>query len=302
MRGSDTICENIAIDPEIQSLIPPLSPEELSGLEENIKLNGCRDAIVLWDTNGIILDGHNRYAICTRHDIEFKTVEMSFEDKDHAKLWVIRNQLDRRNLAAIDRIGLIAGHRELEERIREEAKEKQRQAGFEKLPQNSAEAIETRQELASLAGVSHDTYTKARNILEAVRTGKGAPELIQAISNKDISINAAHAILSLPPEKQAIVVRKGEKTVINAGKALKKKADREEREKERSERAARARFNIPEDDDRGVKLNDFRDVAKSIEDNSIDLIFTDPPYDKETLPLLVISQKSRLGFSSQVEV
>ena len=30
---------------------------------------------------------------------------------------------------------------------------------------------------------------------------------------------------------------------------------------------------------------DFRDVSKLIADNSIDLIFTDPPYDEKSVPL-----------------
>ena len=34
-----------------------------------------------------------------------------------------------------------------------------------------------------------------------------------------------------------------------------------------------------------MKQGDFRDVSKDIPDNSVDLIFTDPPYSKEYLPL-----------------
>lgn len=35
---------SLTIDPEFRSLIPPLSAEELAGLEESIKAEGCRDA------------------------------------------------------------------------------------------------------------------------------------------------------------------------------------------------------------------------------------------------------------------
>ena len=34
------------------------------------------------------------------------------------------------------------------------------------VPQNSAEPLETRKELAEIAGVSHDTFSKAEKILE----------------------------------------------------------------------------------------------------------------------------------------
>lgn len=39
------------------------------------------------------------------------------------------------------------------------------------------------------------------------------------------------------------------------------------------------------DDDFDVKHGDFRDVAKTLEDGSVDLIFADPPYHREYLPL-----------------
>jgi len=39
----------VDIDPEFASLIPPLTPEELAQLEQNILAEGCRDALVVWD-------------------------------------------------------------------------------------------------------------------------------------------------------------------------------------------------------------------------------------------------------------
>ncbi len=54
----------LKIDSEFQSLIPPLTPEELAGLEDSLKSEGCRDALVVW--NDTIVDGHNRYEICQR--------------------------------------------------------------------------------------------------------------------------------------------------------------------------------------------------------------------------------------------
>ena len=49
---------DLIIDPVLKSLIPPLSDEEFKQLEENIKAEGCRDALVIW--RGTIVDGHNR--------------------------------------------------------------------------------------------------------------------------------------------------------------------------------------------------------------------------------------------------
>jgi hypothetical protein len=97
---------NIIIDPEFKALIPPLAPEELAQLEANILQDGCRDPLVTWQ--GIIVDGHNRHAICTKHDLPFKTVEMEFADRDAAMDWMDANQLGRRNLKP-DQFTLLLG-------------------------------------------------------------------------------------------------------------------------------------------------------------------------------------------------
>lgn len=62
------------INDEIKSLIPPLTETEYSLLEQSILEEGCRDALITW--NGTLLDGHNRYAICTKHNLPFKTHEV----------------------------------------------------------------------------------------------------------------------------------------------------------------------------------------------------------------------------------
>ena len=62
----------MVIDKEFKTLIPALTDEEYKGLEESILKDGCRDALVLW--GDILIDGHNRYEICTRQNIPFNTV------------------------------------------------------------------------------------------------------------------------------------------------------------------------------------------------------------------------------------
>ena len=42
-------CYQLIIDPEFESLVPPLSQEEYSQLEANILRDGCRDPITIWD-------------------------------------------------------------------------------------------------------------------------------------------------------------------------------------------------------------------------------------------------------------
>ena len=50
----------LKIDLGFQILIPPLSDDELHGIEESILAEGrCRDTIKVWKDT--IVDGHNRY-------------------------------------------------------------------------------------------------------------------------------------------------------------------------------------------------------------------------------------------------
>lgn len=86
----------IKIDPEFQTIIPPLTDDEYQRLEKSILAEGVRECIITWD--GTIIDGHNRYRICQEHNLQCPNKERSFESRDAAKLWIISNQLSRRNL------------------------------------------------------------------------------------------------------------------------------------------------------------------------------------------------------------
>lgn len=209
---------DIRIDEQFRNLIPPLSREERDGLEESIVKEGCRDPLVVWLEEGVLVDGHNRHEICRKHGIQFETREQSFASRDDATVWVIKNQLHRRNLSEIDRIRLAEQMAPLLE-----AKAKANLSaggGDRKSPcQNSDKAVEvpidTKKVLAKAAGVSHDTYLKGRKILQG-----GAGKLVDAVRDGEVSINAASALLELPKEQQEKVVADGKDTVKQAVKAI----------------------------------------------------------------------------------
>ena len=87
----------IQIDPEFLALIPPLSADEKQQLEANIVEDGCRDPLVVWGE--ILIDGHNRYEICTRLGLPFETVVKEFDSRVHARIWMRQLQRGRRNLS-----------------------------------------------------------------------------------------------------------------------------------------------------------------------------------------------------------
>lgn len=91
----------IKIDPTLKALIPPLSHEELQQLEANLIENGgARDALIVWPRGScaVLLDGHNRYEICTRLGLDYRVEELHFDSNEEAADWMDKNQLGRRNL------------------------------------------------------------------------------------------------------------------------------------------------------------------------------------------------------------
>lgn len=91
--------DELKINPKFKELLPALTPEEFQQLEESIIKNGCESPLMLWQ--GFIIDGHNRYEICTNNDLPFATIDRTFdfETEDDVLDWIYTNQLGRRNLS-----------------------------------------------------------------------------------------------------------------------------------------------------------------------------------------------------------
>jgi hypothetical protein len=87
----------LLIDAEFDGLLPPLADDEYAGLERNILEWGCTDPIVAW--NNTILDGHARYEICVKHSIDYLVRDKEMGSRDEAMVWIIDQQLGRKNLS-----------------------------------------------------------------------------------------------------------------------------------------------------------------------------------------------------------
>ncbi len=107
--------EKLKIEPKFKNLIRPLSVHEFQQLEINIKREGCREPLVVW--RGTIIDGHNRYEICTKHNIPFQIKEVLFDSDEDAIAWICSNQLGRRNISEETRKYLIGKRYEAEKVI-----------------------------------------------------------------------------------------------------------------------------------------------------------------------------------------
>ena len=97
---------NITVNEELLAYIDPLTPDEYDALERSLLAEGCRDALVLW--GDVLVDGHNRHGICTRHGIPFNTVQNTrFTSLADVHLWMIDQHLERRSVSDFQR-GVLA--------------------------------------------------------------------------------------------------------------------------------------------------------------------------------------------------
>jgi len=158
----------LKIDPDFKNLIPPLSAEEFTQLEENILSEKCcREAILIW--KGYVVDGHNRYSICQKHRIAFKVSKLNFISKEDAMIWIAEHQLGRRNLSNAVRI-------ELASRMAELLKAKK--------------PIKVRKTIADAAGVSEQTVHRYMKIV-----GSGDAETLEQLRRGEIKIGTAYGMM-----------------------------------------------------------------------------------------------------------
>lgn len=171
--------KDIKIDDELKNLLPPLSEDELKGLEEDIRKHGVLDPIILW--NDFIADGHNRYSICRKLGIEsVDAKELHKDSKAEVMEWIIDHQFARRNLTKSQ---IVLSREKVRKKYAEEAK-KRLSPGINQytdrstvnLPQTTDKKRNptTDEKIAEKIGVSERTYRNMRLI-----TFEGTPEQIK---------------------------------------------------------------------------------------------------------------------------
>lgn len=203
----------ITINHELRAYTDPLTANEYAALERSILAEGCRDALVLW--GDVLIDGHNRYAICRKHGIDFKTIQNdSFASIEDVMLWMIDNHLARRSVSDFQR-GMLA----LRKKAILTARAKEQQDAAPEAAAADAPMtpppLSTREEVAKVAGISSNAISRIERIQKTA-----APELVEAIRAGTISINAAAAVASLPSEAQVAAVAAGKKELQQVAKQV----------------------------------------------------------------------------------
>jgi len=245
---------DITLNQELRSFIDPLTPVEYAALEKSLLSEGCRDALVLW--RDVLIDGHNRYDICRKHGIPFRTVSNNrFESLEEVMLWVIDNNLARRSVSDFQR-GMLALRR------KELVAQRASQAAAPEAEDQNDPPWHTREDVAKAARVSANTLGQIERIRKTA-----APELVEAVRSGTISINAAANVAALPPEAQVAAVAGGRKELQQAARQVReqKAGSRPKKEVEAAspeEQVKALRAQVSELKDRVATLLTENDVLK----------------------------------------
>ena len=214
---------DIVVNEELKAYIDPLTPDEYEALERSLLAEGCRDSLVLW--GNVLVDGHNRYGICRKHDLPFNTAQNTrFQSMDDVHLWMIEQHLGRRSVSDFQRGVLALRKREILQERRSRARPVEEEAGAvpEATPSVAVaeppakpEPLPSRQAIAREARLSNSQVVMIEKIQK-----QAAPEVVAAVKSGVLSINAAAAVATLPEDEQRAAAVAGDDELKQAAKRV----------------------------------------------------------------------------------
>lgn len=212
---------DIIVKEELKAYIDPLTAEEHEALERSLLAEGCRDALVLW--GNILVDGHNRYGICTQHGIEFRTIQHPhLKSMDDVHLWMIEQHLGRRSVSDFQR-GVLALRKKAIVDARRNAEQERlaRESAGEPVaddqdtpPWEPAPKL-SKADLARQARLSTAQVTQIEKI-----HAHAAPEVIEAVKNGEINLSTAATLVSLSEDEQRQAAAGGKAELKQAAKRV----------------------------------------------------------------------------------
>lgn len=279
MSASSSTSITIKINSEHVQLVYPLSDLEYQILKNSIKEVGLHYPIIV-NLKGDILDGYHRYKICkelgfTQSQIKYEVKD--FDDPLEEKRFVIDINLKRRQLNDFQKA-------ELAYKLKEIESEKARLRRLNNL-KNVNKKLST-------GPIDHiDNNNSSEEQQQQQQLGRTREIVSKKTGISQGTYERAKAIIEKAPEEVKEKLRKNNTTIS-------KEYEKLQRDQKRFELLSQMNNKEPNDNNNNVENNvfnnnckifhgDFTELQKEdiLKDNSIDLIFTDPPYGKEYLSL-----------------
>lgn len=183
-----------------ESILPSHTEEERELLENNILKDGeIRDPLIIWKdkTKNILIDGLLRYQISLKHKLVCPVIYKEFSSSEEATLFVLDNQLGRRNLSTFSKCELVLHFEE----IYKINGRKNQSKGGKGCKISNEDRVDTKKILAERAGVSHDTLGKVKEIHKQNPDTQTLTDLRQG----NLSINSVHSKLTGKKTKSELI-------------------------------------------------------------------------------------------------
>ena len=239
-------------------VMPELTAEEYAELKADIALRGVMVPIE-YDEAGNVLDGYHRLRICSELGLKDYPRVIRAGMSEAEKLTHARKlNMARRHLTQEQKRGLIR------EQLRATPEQSDRQ-------------------IAQALGVDHKTVNSQRKELE---TGGEIPQLEITTGTDGKTYTRKPVSVFNPTKREERAVSNPE--VVSRMQELGANAMTAEKQLHREERAERKAYELPESMPEGMLrlfTADIRDGLAEIEDKSVDVIITDPPYPREYISL-----------------
>ncbi len=271
-------------DEEYASLTPAMSGSDYEALKQSIEHDGQYIPI---DTNedGVVLDGHHRYRACQELGIDPKINVKKVENRLLEKIWIIEVNRNRRHLTPFQRIELQSKLEVLESELAKERMSNAGKIGAAKRWQEKVESNEETQCGSIENGVIQNNTTPSdvpnlKENMQKERRGRVIDISAQKAQVSPTTYYRGRKIIRQTPSPEILDTLRAGKISIN--KAF-KQLENQRSKQEFLSNLANPSVQLPEQ----IKLEegDFVEKCKTLPPKSFDLIFTDPPYKVESLPL-----------------
>jgi DNA modification methylase len=267
---------SIKEDQHYASLLPSIDAEKYAQLKDDIIKNGIKLPLVI-NSNNILLDGYTRLRIAKELQLkELPCIIKSFNDRLEEELYILTINYYRRDLNTAQRGELLL-----------KIMEKEQEISKRRSLMNLKQYKDMMTEIGSSMTNNKSSMTNVSEVGSESTSGKVRDRI--AKENK-MSIHTLDKIKRITEEAKRDAkiaeywkeAKEGKRSINSVFRKVKEKEIRESIKHVVEEGKARL------EDLKNITIlyGDFREVLKDIPSDSIDLIFTDPPYSKKDLDLI----------------
>ncbi len=281
----DTLTDEpeLTVDEEYSCLIPALSNSDTEVLRLSIKENRQYVPIDV-NQDGVILDGHHRYRACQELGIKPAIMVRVFENRILEKKFIIEVNSNRRHLTAFQRIEMQCKLESIESELARDRMSDAGKIGAEKRwkerGDDEPEGSVNNEDRVIQKNTTPSSVPKPERTIKGKARGRVIDIAAQKAHVSPMTYYKGREIIKQDPSQKILdKLRRDELRIDKVFKQL------ENQQKIQDLLSSGTNSNVQLPDRIKLIEGDFVKKCRAIPINSIDLIYTDPPYQMDFLPI-----------------